>query len=197
MKRLTIYLLFMSLAGTVSAQSGQSSLDEKWNNMLNKAESYQHYKVIKKTDLSELWGVVQDSVSKLESMLVQERSKIVSQQNKIDQLEKQEGEVQAKLDAVTLEKDNMSFLGIEVDKYAYATILWVFIVVIAAGCGVLFFMFKTSNKVTVQKISEYDHLFNRFEDYKKSKIELERKLKRELQTQLNTVEELKRRQSRV
>lgn len=192
MKIFTILTLLMLSAGAAFSQNSGSTLNKKWDIMLEKAENYEHYKVIKKVELNEVWKSVQDSVSRLKAELKQERSQIKDQAEQITTLQKQLEEVKTQLDGVSEERDSMSFLGAQVDKYSYATTLWFIIFIVLGGCGVLFFLFQNSNRGTVQKIKDYDDLSKSFEEYKQSKIEMERKLKREMQTYINSIEELKR-----
>ncbi|HEY8402280.1 MAG TPA: hypothetical protein VIK89_13520 [Cytophagaceae bacterium] len=197
MKRIMFFPALLITAGVAMSQPKATSLNEKWNTVLQDAETYQHYKVIKISELNQMWKTVQDSVSALKTQIKNENAEIKEQQAQIKALQEEVASLKDQLTSVSIEKDNMKFLGMEVDKYSYATSLWAFIFITLAGCGVLFYLFKNSHKVTKQKIMEYEHLFNRFEDYKKNKIETERKLKRELQTNINLIEELKLRQTRA
>ena len=188
------YILTLSLAALSCASFAQNptvTLNQKWSQAIDKAETYQHYKVVKITDINETWKAVQDTIKGLKSQLKDERAVIVQQKEQIGSLEKQVKEVQAKLDEVTKGVENISFLGMEVNKYSYGNTLWTIIGVVLAGCAVLFFLFNNSNRITNQKIHEYESLFSDFEEYKKNALEKERKLKRDLQTQINKIEEMK------
>jgi hypothetical protein len=191
MKRIIIFPAFMLLAGLALSQGNNESLNKKWNTMLDKAESYQFYKVIKKSDLDGVWKAVQDSSNRVKNELIQERMEVKKQNAQIAQLQKQDYEVKAKLDRITKEKNSMGFLGMDVNKYTYTSILWIIIILVLSGCGILFFLYYNSNNTTVQKINDYEQLSKTLEEYKYSKIEMERKLKREIQTYMNKIEELK------
>ena len=192
MKKIIIaFAIFLSSLSTY-AQSKGPTLNKRWEGMLSRSNNYQLYKVVKKTDLEEVWKAVQDSVNHLQNQLVREKSKIPTLDTQIKDLKKQVDEIDQKHQAVTIEKDNIVFLGAGVNKHTYVNILWVMIALIIVGAVILFFLFKNSNRITNQKKNEYDHLFKSFEEYKMSKIEMERKLRRELQTNMNMIEELKR-----
>jgi hypothetical protein len=193
MQRFMILAIFLFTSGIALSQNTNVSLNEKWEKMLDKAESFENYKVIKKTELSDLWKSVQDTVSILRTELKQERSKLTIQQDQITTLQKHTAEVNGNLESVKGERDSMNFLGMQVDKYSYAFTLWALVFIILAGCCVLFFMYRNSNVTTTQKISEYEQLSKSFEEYKQGRIEMERKLKREVQTYMNQIEELKKR----
>lgn len=188
MKRFVILPVLFFIAGTALSQS----LNDKWDHMLDKAETFQHYKVIKRVELSDVWKSVQDTVGQLKTELIKERAQIKQQQEQIAALQKEVAELTGVIEKTKIDRDSMSFLGMSVDKYNYANTLWFIIFGILAGAGILFYLYRNSNVVTVQKINEYDQLSKSFEEYKQSKIEMERKLKRELQTYMNKIEELKK-----
>lgn len=190
MKKIVFCTAFLLL--TLTSFSQKVTLNRRWDYMLDKSNNYQLYKVIKKTELTEVWKAVQDSVSYLQSQLQRERSKIKELEGQIVVLKKQVEDIDKKHQAVNIEKDNITFMGAKVNKHNYVNILWVIIGLVVIGCGILFILFLNSNRVTLQKSNEYDHLFKSFEEYKVSKIDLERKLRRELQTNMNMIEELKR-----
>jgi len=190
MKKLFIFYLLM-IASQIGWSQNQT-LNQKWNNMLENAETYQHYKVIKKVELAEVQKAVTDTVTALEAEIKQEAAQIKEQKGQIASLQQEIDQLKLKIETLSNAKDNMTFMGNSVDKYSYAHTLWFFVFLILAACAVLFFFFRRSNHIAVQKVNDYEDLFSRFEEYKKNKIETERKLKRELQTQLNLLEEFKR-----
>ncbi len=191
MSRLAILIFFVFGFALVQAQTDPVTLSDRWEKVVDKSESYQHYKVIKKTDLKDVWQAVQDTIVLYKSSLKQEKATIQSQQERIQSLENEARKLNENLSQLTVSKDSMTFMNSTVDKYAYAATLWIIMAIIAISCAILFFLYKNSHKVTRQKINEHDQLFNAFEEHKKTTLERERKLKRELQTQSNLIEELK------
>lgn len=190
-QKITMMILLTLIFNVGYAQDDAKFLDTKWDKMLSKSNSYQNYKVINKADLTDIWNNVQDTVKKFKTELDQERKEIKNQKSQITSLEKKVEELKSNLEQIKEEKDNMTFMGASVDKYGYAGFLWFIIAALGAGILIFFFLFNKSNRVTKQKISDYENLFNDFEDHKKNSLEKERKLKRDLQTQINLTEELK------
>jgi hypothetical protein len=176
---------------------GKLPLNKKWELTLSKAEDYQYYKVIKKTELTELWKVVEDSLRRLNESLYQQKIKIKQQDNQLLQLQQQVNDTKTMLEKMNNEKDNISFLGASVNKNTYVNILWIVMLLVVIVAGIIFFMYYGSNKITMQKKSEHDQLFKSFEEYKLARIEVERKLRRELQTYMNKIEDLKGKQGRI
>ncbi|MCR6640395.1 MAG: hypothetical protein NVV82_15705 [Sporocytophaga sp.] len=188
MKKYVLYALMVVLTHSVSGQD----LDQRWDKVIQGAENYQNYKVIKKTELNDLWKVISDSLAKSKSDLASEKALVLNQGNEISELQKETAELKTNLDTAISAKDGISFLGMTINKYSYATVLWCLIAIVCGGCAFLYFQFHNSNKITVQKINDYEELFSSFEEYKKNAIEKERKLKRDLQTYMNTIEDMKK-----
>jgi hypothetical protein len=53
------------------------------------------------------------------------------------------------------------------------------------ACAFVFFLFRKSNQITLAKTHDHEELAKSFDTYRAEKLELERKLKRELQTFMN------------
>src|SRR5687768_1037185 len=108
MKNIMLIPVFILLTGAAMSQPKTASLDSKWNNVLEDAETYQHYKVIKIAELNQLWRTVQDSVSGLKAQLKKEDAEIKNQQAQIKGLQLELSQYKEKLEAVSSEKDNMN-----------------------------------------------------------------------------------------
>ncbi|MFN6946444.1 MAG: hypothetical protein ACK4ND_15960 [Cytophagaceae bacterium] len=191
MKKIILFAAFVLVAQFGFTQVDTINIDSRWNTLLDKSGSYQEYKVIKKTELTNFWKIFTDSSKYQRNLLVQERKMVADQRSMISELEKKIVDLNLKVDELNKVKDEITFLGASFNKDTYSSVLWFIILAVVIGAAVCLFLYYTSYKVAKQKVGEYDHLFNRFEEYKKSTIEKERKLKRDLQTQINTLEEYK------
>ena len=90
------------------------------------------------------------------------------------------------------DRNSVSFLGIKANKFAYLSTLCLLLVIALVAIGILFYLYTNSNVITAQKINAHQIISKEFDEYKLGKIEMERKLRRELQTQVNKLEELKK-----
>lgn len=182
-------LAILSLTSLQIFGETKVDLDEKWNKMVSKANTYQEYKVIKISELNSMWKLVQDHVKSQDMGMANEKNILDRQKVKIANLEKQTIVLNQKIDQISTDKESINFLKFTFNKYNYTTFLWLFIGLTVVSSAVLFFLFNRSNKITVQKINDFTELSKAFEEHKQSKIESERKLKRELQTYMNKSEE--------
>ena len=184
--------VFLIIASAAFAQDTLNTLDSKWNYMLRKSENYQDYKVINKNLLNDMYKSIQDTLFKLRAELSTERARTKGQNDQIALLNKQIREDKTGFDQVSNEKNSIGFLGMQINKYAYVSLLWILLVGISLGSVLMFSLYKNSKKITKTKSQEYDILTKQLEEAKALKIETERKLKREIQTLLNKLEELKK-----
>jgi hypothetical protein len=192
MKKYIIISLLLITASFSFAQDTLNTLESKWNYMLKKAENYQDYKVINKIQLNDMYKSIQDTLSKLRSDLRNERIKVKGQNDQIISLDKQIKDDKTGFEMVSSEKNSIGFLGMQINKYAYVTLLWIIVIGLSVGSALMFFLYKNSKKITRVKSEEYAGLAKQLEEAKAAKTETERKLKREIQTMVNKLEELKR-----
>ncbi len=191
--KLTILLpLFLFSMTSLFAQQTKVSLNDRWTQMLEHAETYEPYKVIKKVDLDVFWKITTDSVRLYKRALTDEKNKTHQYEHNITTLKKNLDETSTLLHAAEDEKESLTFLGITANKYVYLSVLWIFFLAALVVIAFVFFLYKNSHVVAAEKVRSYDKLTQEFDHYKQAKLDLERKLKRELQTQLNLIEELKK-----
>jgi len=171
---------------------GQDSLDEKYQNMIETTETFNQYKVIPRTTIDAFWSEVLDSLRDNNATISSLRSEIAVQQDTISSLSAATSELKAQLDESLTLNDSISFFGIDVSKTTYHFIVWGIIMVLAVLAALAYMMFMKSNRVTSRSRKELGALEQEFEDHKNKARETQVKLKRELQTSINKMEEMKR-----
>jgi hypothetical protein len=192
MKKFIFTSAYLIIALAANAQDTLNTLDSKWNYMLSKAENYEAYKVINKNQLNEVYKSIKDTLTQLRAGLAAERLKVKGQNDQILLLNKQIKDEKTKFDQVSDEKDSIGFMGMQINKYAYVSLLWIVLIGIAAGSVLMFFLYRNSKNITRTKSQEYSVLEKQLEEAKAARTETERKLKREMQTLINKLDELKR-----
>jgi len=193
-KFFTILSLAFLLVINVNAQEEAPSknLSEQYESLMKKSTSYQEYKVIKKVGINELWKNINDSLNLA-------ASKNITALNEINRLEI---ELKSTKDSLNLRtealdesnfgRDRISFVGMPLLKGTYNTIVWAIIFILAAIAVLLFLRFVKSNSLTKSTRKDYNKLEEEFENYKKISRENDINIKRDLQTAVNTIEDLKR-----
>jgi tetrahydromethanopterin S-methyltransferase subunit B len=191
---LLVLILIFSAATHVDAQPLEpeiKTLNQQYESLMKVSTTYEDYKVIKVAKLSSFWGNIQDSLAivstekqKLVSSLDNVREDLLNTQIKL-------GEITAKLESSNHDRDRISFMGIPLTKGVYNSLVWGIIIILAVMTLFFFSRFKKSNIVTRSTKKECDALFEEFDSYKKNTREKELQIKRELQTAINTIDELR------
>ncbi len=187
MKSLVIYTLLM----TAPLLAGAQTLDEQFSEMKNSAYSYKEYKNIKEVTLNDFWKIVQDSLDTKEKKIISAQSTIQAQEEKIGELNNTIQEQKATIDEKQFDTQHIQVLGMDMSKESYKlfnTVAIVFLIVLA---GLLFYQFNHSKKFAVAKKKDYEKLSGEFEEYKRNALEKQMKLRRELQTERNKIDEIR------
>lgn len=192
MKILKISIYIFSAFFLGSHVFGQNTLDEKYQNMIETTESYNQYKMIPRTTIDGFWSEVQDSLRSNNAKVRNLNSRIQDQKTSIDNLTSEEAEIQSKLDKSLKLNDSILFFGIELTKMVYHIIVWGLIIILVVAAIMFYTMFHKSNRVTVRSKKELETMQLAFEKHKTQSRETQVKLKRELQTAINMMDEMKR-----
>lgn len=187
MKSLIISAAFLALPFLGSAQT----LDEQFHEMKNNAYTYKEYKNIKENALNEFWTVVRDSLNTKEKKIISAQSTITAQEEKISELNQTISSQKASLDEKTFDTQHINVLGMDMGKESYKMFNMIAIVGLLVVLGVLFYQFKHSRKFAQVKKRDYDKLSGEFEEYKRNALEKQMKLRRELQTERNKIDDIR------
>ena len=186
----TLFLGF--LLPTMGAFAQSDTLQVRYDELLDRSETYNQFKVIRTERLQSLWSEVQDSIR-----TYQQGATVAAQE--ISELKSQVAELTSDLQAVRVElgqtQDQLgmiSFLGIDFNVVAYHTIVWAIIISLLALGIIIYGMYHRANSVTRSTNNDLRALQHEYEDFKERARTRETKVKRELQTAVNTIEELKR-----
>ena len=184
--RLILTLIFVF---SLILSFGQETLQEKYDYLLEKTETYEQYKVIPGTSLNSFWAEVKDSLNQNTRVIKDLRSQIAPQQASIKSLEANVIDLQIQLDESLKLNDTIFFMGIPFSKVGYHLMVWLIVVALAVSGIVSYLMFMRSNKVTTRIKREFETLKAEYESHKVNAREKQVKLKRELQTAINQLNE--------
>jgi len=169
--------------------SGQQTLDEKYSQLLESTETFNQYKVIPRSDLNAFWAEVMDSVNSQSGMITDLETRLKTEQSRVEEVQDQFQESQTKLTESLQFNDSISFLGMNFTKTTYHIMVWLIIVALAVLAIFSYLMYMRSNSVTSSAQREYQSLSAEFEEHRHSSREKQAKLKRDLQTAINKLNE--------
>jgi peptidoglycan hydrolase CwlO-like protein len=189
-----ILFIFLLLSTGVFAQeenTGPKSLKDQFQEMLESSESYTDYKVVRRTKLNEYSSAVQDSLAKSRTRITALSTEVKDLKNQVSQLSVRITDLESQLAESESLRDGLVFLGINMNKATYHTLVWVIIAGLAIFGIFAYVSFMRSNSVTAKTKKEMKALELEYDDHRKTSQEKQIKMGRELQTERNLVEELK------
>lgn len=187
-------IVFAFLSTNIAAQDeteGPNTLENQYLELRKESNSYQQYKVVDKNSLTEFWQSVADTLQQNGAEINGLNKQVRDLKNTVSKLETDLAQRDSSLSDQAYQIDHMNFLGIDMTKSGYITFSWVIIFALIAAVLVLYFRFTSANKTTKSTKKDFNQLQDEFEEHKRRTRDRETKLKRDLQTEINRVEELK------
>lgn len=182
---LPLFLFVLSMEAQDSISVNKNTLLDQMNEAFDKSNSYQEYKVIKKTQLATLRKNILDSVSALENTITLQGNELKLQKTDIDSLRQNLGKTQQDLTLAKDREDGIEFFGVLTSKSTYNAIMWTIIGILLLIGGFLLYRFVNSHKITNAAQLKMAEMEIELEDYRRNSLEREQKLRRKLQDEIN------------
>lgn len=183
---LTLALLFAFFSMANAQDNIQNQFDEFY---ANQTSTWQEYKLVKMPRLKNFWNVVADTIKVKEEKIAAARSEIRSLNEELSEVNTKLDDTQAALTSSEDLNDSIGFLGLQMSKSAYNTLVWMIIASLALGIGTLYLMYLRNSKVTREARKLLSKVEEEYTAHQEKARENQTKLKRELQTALNTLQE--------
>lgn len=216
MKAVSTFLFscFLSLTAAQAQQPQKAAsqaarpaytLQQQFNSIKARSSSYtefnRSYKVVRVDHLDKLWANVEDSLKGREAQirqagkateqaLVKARQELKTQNAEIQALKSDNAKKQQAIEQTSHDVASLSVFGLDMNKQVYVILSWVIILGLGILAGIFVFLYKKSKVVTDEKVHAFDQISQEYKEYKQNAREREIKIKRELQTEANKVEEL-------
>lgn len=169
----------------------EGTIDNKFEYVIRRSNNYQDFKVVKKTWLTTLKVHTLDSLKAVHKDLADTRATVDLQAQEISDLKATLESTQANLETTRNEKDNISLFGIQMSKASYKTIMWFIIGCLLALLGLFIYKFNNSNAITRQAKKNLADIEEEFEEHRKTAVEREQKVRRQLQDEINKQKAIK------
>ena len=193
--KLTLFVLVTLSFQTISAQTAEQdeeklslnsgSIDNQFEFVIRRSNSWKEYKTVKKTWLYTLKAHTLDSLKAVHKDLADTRDVVDQQAAEISNLKNNLSQTQETLSATNEEKDNISLLGIPMSKSSYKLLMWSIIAGLFLLLLFFIYKFKGSNSLTREAKLKLDETELEFEEHRRSALEREQKVRRQLQDELN------------
>ena len=196
--RMLLLGLTLCLALTTGfAQEAPSTLDGQFNELLESSNSVRsssgrEYKVVNLQDLNNIWKSVQDRMAASKDELEATQNKVESLNQEVAKLTQKIDEQQSIVEASEHAATHISVLGLDIPKDKFVGAFWITTAVLLVLLAGAIYQFKRSRKVTHRTQMNFMQLQEEMEELRRTSLEKERRLRRELQTERNAVEEMGR-----
>ncbi|MGB3591555.1 MAG: hypothetical protein WBA16_07700 [Nonlabens sp.] len=181
--------LFIALLFTAFATA--QSIDAQFDTIYKNSNNYKAYKIVKRSSLQQLQknttGVIatlEDSITGLESVIERRDLEIENINGNLEQ-------TSSKLETAIKAKSTLDFMGMEIDKGLYNTIVWSLIGLLAVILIVLGIKFKNSNHTATDAERRLNATEKELDELRQKSIEKEQRLGRQLQDERMKVAKLK------
>lgn len=184
---LTLPVLLFSIQITAqdSIQIKKNTLNDQMIEAFDKSNSYQEYKVVKKSQLATLKRNILDSVSSLQRRITLLENEIGLEKTSVDSLQTSLKQTRENLALAKKKEDGIEIFGVLTSKATYNAILWSIIIILLLFSGFLFYRFMNSHKITNAAQLKMAEMEIELEDYRRNSLEREQKLRRKLQDEIN------------
>ncbi len=182
-----LFTTFLFLSSFLNAQT----LDTHFSELKEGSETFKDYKVIKISTLNSFWSTIQDSIEIKEAILADYEQKEEVLEANIKDLELKEAELTRNAEDLTYASTSIDFLGLDFGKTVFKAIFSSIIIFLILVIGFLFIQLKDKLQIAKSSKQELTKVEVEFDTYKKSSLEKERKLRRELQTERNRLNEIR------
>ncbi len=167
----------------LSLNSG--SIDNQFEFVIRRSNSWQEYKTVKKTWLYTLKAHTLDSLKAVHKDLAETQTVVKTQANEIENLKSNLANTQNDLEKTNTEKDSMALFGMQMSKSGYNGLMWSIIAGLLALLLLFIYKFKNSNAITREARKSLAEIEEEFDEHRRTALEREQKVRRQLQDEIN------------
>lgn len=187
MKKVTLLLILLfSFSFIIFAKKDINA----WKNASNLEEQFTVFKenlnfwngsyFMKENQINEFYGALRDSIGVYEKQVISSEKKAKQSQEELNAKIEETKAIQAKLDRSLELENSISLFGVDVNKTVYSTSMYLLILGVLLVAGLLFLLYKRSNKITAKTKRDFEDLKEEFETHKKNALDRYVKINNEL-----------------
>jgi hypothetical protein len=172
-------------------EKNEITLQERFNIMRDKSESYSEYKVIRTYVLDGMWKIAMDSMQAQKTALRDAHGAIARLENEIASANATMKSKDAAVAEMEHDSSHITVLGIDILKAVFISTVGIIILGLLVLLGLLVARVKWVQSSMREKIENADALSHEFEEYKRNALDKQMKLSRELQDERNKLHDLR------
>lgn len=166
-----------------------TNINEQFDKILKDHATWEIYKVVPVKKMNAFKTALNDTIRKKENKIIALKKMVDDAEAKTQMEEEKVSNLQVTLDSSQLKNNEITFLGITFSKTPYQFMVWSLIVVLVILIVIFYLMFLRSNSISSQSRREVEQVKKELEDLRTKAHEKQIKLKRQLQTAENLLNE--------
>lgn len=170
---------------TPASQDKPNTINQQFEDMMEDSNTWQEYKVVKRTTLDLLQRNTQDSLNGFKTQVSSFDGQLNERDTKISSLNASLKETQKTLEETRANVSSIGFLGIQMSKGGYKSLMWIIVAVLALALAFFIIRYRGSNAHTVAARKKLGELEFEYDDFRKKSLEKEQRLGRQLQDERN------------
>lgn len=178
-------LFLFTVSASVAQTSSETTIDEKFQELITNSNNFKGYKVVDTDGLTTLQQLTSKRIAELKEEIAASREAFKAQEAQMAALQDELETLNAQLLALTAEKDEMPFLGMSMSKATYNTAMWSLVGVLVLALALFVVRFKRSHVHTKEARKSLADLEKEFDAYRAKSLEKEQRLGRLLQDEKN------------
>lgn len=174
-------VMFLACGNPLMGQNTREPLDTatlegQMDYIQRRTRIYENFRAIREDMFQKIKRNSIDSLNAAKLDIATLNSELTERNVEIETLNTDLGRARNERDEAIRTKDSFTLLGLEMNKGAYSTILWIIILFLALFGTVMFLLFKRAHVVTSQTQKELENLKEEYDEHKKSSREKYEKL---------------------
>lgn len=177
-----IFTLFVTATLIGLSQNGipeelsKSPLKDQLNYVEEHTRIYENFRAIREDIFQKLSKNINDTITYWHNQIGTLKTGRSNLNNRIDSLNSSLNTTKTNLDDITRSKNSINFLGMEIAKGTYNTIMWSIIIALLLLLLIGFLVFKRNQTVIVNRNKDLQDLKEEFESYRKTSREAREKM---------------------
>lgn len=166
----------MNAQNTMPEVMDTASFDSQMEYLEERTRIYNGFRAIRDDIFLKMKENALDSLQKEKLEVARLSSEVAERDLQIETLNSDLTRAKNEKDQAIRTKDSFTFLGIQLQKGLYNTIMWIIVLGLAFLAVILFLLFKRNHAVTAQTKKELENIQEAFEEHRKASREKYEKL---------------------
>ncbi len=164
----------------VNAWKKEKTLNQQYVVFMNNLNFWNGSYFLKEAQLTEFYNALTDSISVLQKEVLDNKDQMFSLQNELNAKIEEVEKIQTELNESIKRVNSITIFGVNINKSVYSLIMYLFILGVLMLAGMVFLLYKRSNKITRYTKNEFNELKEEFEIHKKNSLDRYTKMNMEL-----------------